>query len=598
MTGSYEVRFSDPSKLDAVTVPAMPPGINTVDTSLSLVGRGYPNYGQKIAENFVHLLENFASALPPENPIEGQLWYDTSDPNKKVLRIMDGTSSSTRWPSANGIYQQGTDPMLDSYVSLNIGDIWVDTASTQLKIFNSNSWVTVGPITGGAEITGPVVESIEDTTGIYHRVIVNYVNGDSSVAAKSGAITIISDSTFTPKMVIPGFTKIVAGVNLSSLVGATTESPIFNGTARVAKSLVTTDKEVVSADLFLRKDDQTPYGQLITGRVVFQTSDLDETGGQGVNGLVVTTDSTTFSTKYVQFYKAGTNAIVLNNDPDGKIVFKARTSTSSPTTALEVGTNLIKSSSDVLLTKTLTVESNATFESNLAVSNLLTVSSTSTFSDVVIAGNLYNTNILELGTSSGSGTIIRPAITNAYNIGTSSKVFDRVYANSFGTGNSLFYGNLMGTASGLTNESSFSITGHIRTVEDVSYTGQSGSISFNTILHPTAISNQTETTTTTSALQLLVLDTSNSNLYKISRDNLLSKTTPTGMITAYGSNQNIPSGWVLCNGQSLLRYTNYEDLFAVIGYSYGGSDELGVFSVPNLTTQTTDSKTVYFIIKA
>ncbi len=598
MAGSYEVRFSDPSKLDAVIVPAMPPGINTVDTSLSLVGRGYPNYGQKIAENFVHLLENFASALPPENPIEGQLWYDTSNPNKKVLRVMDGTVSSTRWPSANGIYQQGTDPMLDSYASLNIGDIWVDTANTQIKIFNSNNWVTVGPITGGAEITGPVVETIEDTTGITHRVIVNYVNGDSSVATKSGAITIISDRTFTPKMVIPGFSKIVAGVNLSSLVSSTTGKPIFNGTAQVAKSLITTGNETVSADLFLRKDDQTPYGQLITGRVVFQTVDLDETGGQGVNGIVVTTDSTTFSTKYIQFYKAGANAIILNNDPDGKIVFKSRTSTSVPVNNLEVGSDLIKINSDALLTKNLTVTSTATFSSNVNVSNLLTVNSTSTFSDIVVTGSIYNTNILELGSSSGSGTIIRPAVTNVYNIGSNSKVFDRVYANSFGTGNSIFYGNLIGTASGLTDNSSFSITGQVRTVSDVTYNGQSGSISFNTILHPTAISNQTETTTSSSSLQLLVLDSSNSNLYKINKDNFLSKTTPTGMITAYGSNQNIPSGWLLCNGQSLIRYANYEDLFAVIGYSYGGSEESSVFNVPNLTTQTTDSKTVYFIIKA
>jgi hypothetical protein len=93
---SYTLRFSDPLKADTVIVPDMPPGINTVATSLSLVGKGYPNYGEKIAGNFLHLLENFSSPIPPENPIEGQLWYDTSDPAKKVLRIMDGTASATR----------------------------------------------------------------------------------------------------------------------------------------------------------------------------------------------------------------------------------------------------------------------------------------------------------------------------------------------------------------------------------------------------------------------------------------------------------------------------------------------------------------------
>jgi hypothetical protein len=92
---AYTLRFSDISKPQTVTVPDMPPGINTIDTSLNLVGKNYPNYGEKIAENFLHLLENFSGPLPPENPIEGQLWYDTSDPTNKVLRIMDGTTTST-----------------------------------------------------------------------------------------------------------------------------------------------------------------------------------------------------------------------------------------------------------------------------------------------------------------------------------------------------------------------------------------------------------------------------------------------------------------------------------------------------------------------
>jgi hypothetical protein len=132
---AYTLRFSDSTKTDTITVPSMPPGINTVDTTLSLVGRGYPNYGEKIAENFLHLLENFASSTPPENPIEGQLWYDTSDLSRKVLRVMDGTVTSARWPSANGIYQQGTDPKLAASAGLKEGDIWVDTENNQLNIY-------------------------------------------------------------------------------------------------------------------------------------------------------------------------------------------------------------------------------------------------------------------------------------------------------------------------------------------------------------------------------------------------------------------------------------------------------------------------------
>ena len=124
---AYTLKFSDPSKITSVIVPDMPPGINTVDTSLSLVGTGYPNYGTKIAENFLHLLENFSSSIPPTNPVEGQLWYDTSNPNNKILRIMDGTAGAVSWPSANGIYQQPSDPSGTS-ATLKPGDLWVNTS--------------------------------------------------------------------------------------------------------------------------------------------------------------------------------------------------------------------------------------------------------------------------------------------------------------------------------------------------------------------------------------------------------------------------------------------------------------------------------------
>ena len=55
---SYTLNFSDPSKITAITVPDMPPGINKIDTSLGFIGKGYPNYGKVIDDNFLKLLEN------------------------------------------------------------------------------------------------------------------------------------------------------------------------------------------------------------------------------------------------------------------------------------------------------------------------------------------------------------------------------------------------------------------------------------------------------------------------------------------------------------------------------------------------------------
>lgn len=42
---------------------------------LALLGYGYVNYGEEVAENFVAVAENFAGITAPENPVEGQIWY-------------------------------------------------------------------------------------------------------------------------------------------------------------------------------------------------------------------------------------------------------------------------------------------------------------------------------------------------------------------------------------------------------------------------------------------------------------------------------------------------------------------------------------------
>ena len=87
MANSYTLRFSDPTNTGTVEVfgTTLGPGKNNYSTSLDLVGPGYTNYGLDTAQNFLKLLENFAGPNPPINAIKGQLWYDTSNPSRKVL---------------------------------------------------------------------------------------------------------------------------------------------------------------------------------------------------------------------------------------------------------------------------------------------------------------------------------------------------------------------------------------------------------------------------------------------------------------------------------------------------------------------------------
>jgi hypothetical protein len=196
---AYTIPFSDTNKTP-ITINT---GTINYTTSIGLVGKNAPGYGQVMAEDFLHILENFADDTSPSNPIEGQLWYDTSDTASKVLKVWDGAT----WYPAGGVHKQTTAP-----TNVKLGDIWVDLTAQQLKIYTGAAWVIIGPWYSGGLQTGSYPESINDAnpTPVAHSVIKNYVDGE--------VISIISKDQFTPNPVIEGFDYIYPGVNVSSTV--------------------------------------------------------------------------------------------------------------------------------------------------------------------------------------------------------------------------------------------------------------------------------------------------------------------------------------------------------------------------------------------
>jgi hypothetical protein len=84
---SYTINYSDSSK-----APFLLPSLVADSTlaSLTFTGRGAKNFGQIQQQNYLHLLENFASPDEPAHPIEGQTWYDTST-SAPLLKVYNGT---------------------------------------------------------------------------------------------------------------------------------------------------------------------------------------------------------------------------------------------------------------------------------------------------------------------------------------------------------------------------------------------------------------------------------------------------------------------------------------------------------------------------
>jgi hypothetical protein len=82
MTTSYDIKWQSggnegiPGKEDIILPQKTN---NSTSTSLTLTGRGVANYGEIQQENFIRLMENFASASPPPHPTIGQLWYNAAE---------------------------------------------------------------------------------------------------------------------------------------------------------------------------------------------------------------------------------------------------------------------------------------------------------------------------------------------------------------------------------------------------------------------------------------------------------------------------------------------------------------------------------------
>ena len=577
MAQDYILNFSDPFKTDNVIVPSSSTGSgkNDYDTSLELVGAGYPAYGQAFAQNFLKLLENFASPYPPENSVEGQLWYDTSDPERKVLRVNNGSDTSSRWPAASGIFQQSNDPALQYSETLKEGDIWVDTHDSQLKIRYGTEWTIVGPqLSSGSDKTGTesvLLESnVNDGNGnpISYPVIKNWVNGK--------VIEIITYNAFTPRIVIEGFSTLTTGTNITNKFSAK-----YNGLSEKANALVISGNTLLSAQDIMRN------------RAAISVH----------TGTFIVNDSSGFKVKNPNSPGQSLNLVIGN---DGNISLnesdtsKSITVKVSDSVFLKLDPNYLSigvNKAPALGSPALDVNGGAKFtgpitatQLTLTSGDLSVVGKTSLQNNVLISGITTITNRLAVGTSSGSGLIIDPARHDVYDIGTASRRFRHVYAAKFGntiTNSTVFYGNLIGTATKLATSQRFKIIGQITATNNVTFDG-STTATFVTELTKTAITDLTHTASSNANHTLMVLNTSSAlnNLESINKQNFLSDVypylIPTGMITSYGGST-APSGYLLCNG-ALHTSSWYTSLFGLVGYTYGGSG--ANFKVPDMTTST------------
>ena len=575
---AYSVNFTDAVNKTPIVIDDN--SRNTVDSSLTFIGRNEASYGQAIAENFLHLLENFANNTPPNNPIEGQLWFD-SGTNR--LKINDSTAGAANWRPAGGVHVEAVEP-----TNPLTGDVWVDTTNNQLFLYTGAQFQLVGPNFAGGLKAGAQAEEVVDTQNITHTVIKNYV--------ADKVVTIISKDQFIPRQKIEGFTELFPGINISN-TDFNNNGIVLNklhATATKADALNVTQPaiETVNANNFVRSDiTDTMNGQL------FVRND----GGVTVG-----------SNQIFNLEIASNNAVIKNNSLDGNIDFKVfPESDRDVVTVMRVdGRNKRVGINQVSPAVALDVTGSGHFTDQLQLAS--TTQSTNNQTGALLvsggAGIAKNLNVggnakfdghIQVG-ETGSGTVaIQPTddgsqgFDAALDIGTVNNRFRNIFSETFtgrhvGTVIGDVFGNVNGTSDRLVASTVFKISGHVADSTGFSFDGQTGGAEkiFNVTLTQDAIDEQT-TTTENESDDLILVSRDGVGLRHITRTNFFSGASlvPIGAIMPYAgpisSFVDIPDGYLLCDGSEVAQGI-YPDLFDVIGFTYGTGVNPSTFKLPDL----------------
>ena len=550
---AYSINYSDTNK---GTISIEDSTINQ-QTSLDLPGRNTTSYGSVIAENFLKLLENFANTSEPRNPIQGQLWYDTST-GVDTLKIYDGTG----WVNASGLKKGNNAPDVATALT---GDLWSDTDNNQLYIFTGSGWTLVGPEYSDGLLTGGKPVTVTGKDEVLYTILQIEVGGQP--------VAIYSTKSFQPKSTITGFTTIKPGLNLSTAnIGGVGVGKYF-GTSEKAENLVV-DGSSIAASLFLRSDVVSTSNEQIVisnnaglkvGETASVTFDV-----QGTSGVI--TNLSSGAPIDIKVNNLGVQKNVIRVDSTEKVGIN----TLSPAEALDVNGS-IQTNQNLIVQGT--TDSTSIGTGSVKISG-----------GVGIAKKLFVGTDLNVAGSSTTGSIL-PKATQAHSLGSTTQRWSAVHAVEF-RGNLI--GNITGTVTGgatnankLTSATTFQLSGDVSS-NQITFDGQVGGTSktFTTEISNTFIANKQLTTAPNSDDEIIInrISGDETGVFKISQQALVSSvpTIPVGTIVPFAG-VSVPTGWLLCDGTE-YRISDYLTLYNTILYQFKDQSQVqsGFFGVPDL----------------
>jgi microcystin-dependent protein len=571
---SYTVKYTDPGK-GAITV-----NDNLLDktTSLTFVGRNKSMYAQYIAENFLHLLENFARSTEPgaelneASPITGQLWYDTTA-NIDILKVFNGS----KFVPVSAINKDISAPPT---ASSRAGDLWVNASTKQLYIYSGNtgntagSWNLIGPQFSSGLNTGPLSETMIDDAGDSRSILSFYANNDR--------IAIISTGSFIPKVTTFGFATINRGITLSSETNnvndaiklwgnaSSADSLVYKGTTVPAVNFMRTDITTEATSINVKSNDGISMGSDLSFKITTSDTDVKLTSKTGKNIKVnFSSDSGVTSNLVITASSVGigqgNTAPQATLDVLGSALISQTLSVTGTTDSTSLTSGSIITAGGLGVTKNSNFGGTSTFNNTLYVYR-------STAGPVLIPKYSPNQPIED-----------RPL----YDIGSQTLPFRNVYATKFvgdfdGTHTGTFTGSISGTASSLTDSRSFRLDGDV--VAEPQFFNGTSNVRLATTITSALISSKNAASESFSSDQLLI-QRGSVGLLRIRKDDFLREvaTVPIGVIMPYAG-ETLPTGYLLCDGSEVSTIT-YNKLYNVIGDNYRNVSLLkgaNTFALPDL----------------
>ena len=542
----YTINYTDTVNKGTITVAD-----NTLneETTLRFPGRGTTSYGQSVNENFLHLLENFANTSAPLRPVEGQLWYDSTQ-GVDQLKVYDGTN----WVASGGLKKASAAPAV---ANSSAGDLWVNTESQQLYLFTGSAWVLVGPDFSDGLLTGAQSQAIVGTDDITYNVL--------SIKVENQPVIIISSQAFIPKVSIKGFrTGINPGMNIADEAIVGLQALKYFGTAEKAEALVVAGTSIPASN-FLRGNaaSSTDYQLSIKSNDGIKIG----TGGQ----LSLTIDE---NTGVIQHNTAGSSIdvrmrsgnltpTVVSINSDGNVGFN----NSAPEESIDVKGN-IKISPKTGEAETGVLQITSTINStSIGTGSITTTGGIGVALNAYIGGDVDVGGILQTGNIAPDSNSIR-------NIGTSINKYAEIHSTTF-FGN--IQGNVSGTVSGragsadrLASATTFALSGDVEP-NSFEFDGQTGGSTktFVVSIADSFISNKDVTYDAGNADELLLnVTTGTTGVKRITKRNFLKTIplVPAGAMMPFGGEE-APEGWLLCDGQEINK-ADYNELWIAIQHNF------------------------------